>query len=57
MKVLLLYKPNEIIVNERQNIIPNGLLYIGALLLSKNITTQVLNLGGKSWEECKEIYP
>jgi hypothetical protein len=37
MKVLLLFKPNTPIVNIQQNIIPNGLLYIGALLLSRNI--------------------
>ncbi len=55
MKVLLLFKPNPQIINTQQNIIPNGLLSIGALLLSKNIDTEVLNLTNKSWKECKDI--
>ena len=41
--------------NIQQNIIPNGLLYIGVLLLSRNIDAEVLNLADKSWDECKNI--
>ena len=55
MKVSLLFKPNPNTVNIQQNIIPNGLLYIGALLLSKNIGVEVLNLANKSWEDCEGI--
>ncbi|MBW2974832.1 radical SAM protein [Candidatus Woesearchaeota archaeon] len=55
MKVLLLFKPKTPAVNIQQNVIPNGLLYIGALLLSRDIDTSVLNLSDKSWEECRSI--
>ena len=55
MKVLLLFKPNPEIVNTQQNIIPNGLLYIAALLLKNNIDAEVLNLAGKNWDECKQL--
>lgn len=55
MKVLLLFKPNIPAVNTQQNVIPNGLLYIGALLLSRNIDAEVLNLSNKSWDECRKI--
>jgi len=55
MKVLLLYKPSIPIVNTQQSVIPNGLFYIGALLLSRNIDTEVLNLSDKNWGECKDI--
>lgn len=55
MKVLLLFKPNPVIVNTQQNITPNGLFYIAALLLSKNVDTEVLNLTGAGWEECRWI--
>jgi len=54
MKVLLLFKPNMPIVNIQQNIIPNGLLYIGTLLLSKKLDVEVLNLSDKSLDECKK---
>ena len=55
MKVLLLFKPNMPIVNTQQNIIPNGLLYIGALLLSEGVDVDVLNLANKSWDKCRDI--
>ncbi|MBW2989552.1 radical SAM protein [Candidatus Woesearchaeota archaeon] len=55
MKVLLLFKPNTPIVNTQQNVIPNGLLYIGALLLDRNIDAEVLNLSDKDWDECRDL--
>lgn len=55
MKILLLFKPNQIIVNTQQNITPNGLLYIASLLLAKNIDAEVLNLTNKSWDGCKDV--
>lgn len=55
MKILLLFKPNTPIVNTQQNITPNGLLYIGAFLLSKDIDAEILNLSNENWDECKEI--
>lgn len=42
-------------MNTQQNVIPNGLLYIGAFLLSKGIDTEVLNLSNKTWDECKLV--
>jgi len=43
------------IVNTQQNVIPNGLLYIGAILLSRNIPTEIINLSNKSWDGCRNI--
>ncbi|MFH2028100.1 MAG: radical SAM protein [Nanoarchaeota archaeon] len=55
MKVLLLFKPNPKIINIQQNIIPNGLLYIAALLLKNKIDVEILNLADKDWDESKDI--
>ncbi|MEA2038076.1 MAG: radical SAM protein [Nanoarchaeota archaeon] len=55
MKILLLFKTNPLIVNIQQNIIPNGLRYIAALLLKNNIDTEILSLSNKGWKECEGI--
>jgi len=55
MKVLLLFKTNPRTVNIQQNIIPNGLFYIAALLLDNGIEVEVLNLSNKNWNDCGRI--